>query len=661
LRALRVSPTIAPAAWLVVLVLLSTALRVALGQRILAPWIMVDELIYSELAKSLGSSGELRIRDEPAGGAYGLVYPLLIAPAYAVFDSVPNAYAAAKGINAFAMSLVAIPVYLLARRVLSPAWSLAAAALALALPSLLYTGTLMTENAFYPVFVLFALALVAYLERPTAARLALLGGAFVLAFLTRAQAAALGPALVTAPLLLRLAGRQLRPYLPLYGLAAVGMALVGVVQLARGHSSLALLGAYEAVREESYTAGEVARWLLYHAAEFSLALGVIPVAAFVVLAARVRRLPLSEQALVAATASLAVWLLLAVAAFASEVPVPPRVMERNLFYLAPLFLLALLLWIRRRPGVPAPAAVAIAGIAALPAFLPFERLIGTAAVADTPGLQLWWRLADAGVAVADLWLPALLASLAATALVAAPRRLASLLPAALAAYFGLVTYLALEGPHGARTASAASLRAGVGESAPDWIDQATDDTVTVLWSGHASPHAVWENEFFNRRVGAVYRVGADPLPGGLPERELDSGVSAAFALADGTVAPGGSVVGRADGVELVRVEGPLRPVVEVSGLYRNDVWSGPRVVYERRPCAGGSLRATVQTDATLVGRPQTVAGFQVRPGETREIVARLEPRGGACRAEFPVSPTATAPDDPRELGARFLAFRFDPG
>ena len=51
------------------------------------------------------------------------------------------------------MSLAAVPIYFLARRVLPQRLSLVAAVLSLAIPSMVYTGTLMTENAFYPVFL----------------------------------------------------------------------------------------------------------------------------------------------------------------------------------------------------------------------------------------------------------------------------------------------------------------------------------------------------------------------------------------------------------------------------------------------------------------------------------------------------------------------------
>src|ERR671925_243076 len=114
--------------WLAGLVVFSAVFRYGLSRRVVAPWIMVDELIYSELAKSFAAKGEFLIRDVHHG-AYGVVYPLLIAPAWRVFGSVPDAYAAAKTIGSVLMSLAAVPSYFLARRVVTVPLALAAAAL----------------------------------------------------------------------------------------------------------------------------------------------------------------------------------------------------------------------------------------------------------------------------------------------------------------------------------------------------------------------------------------------------------------------------------------------------------------------------------------------------------------------------------------------------
>src|SRR5207302_1288554 len=65
----------------------------------------------------------------------------------------------------------------------------------------------------------------------------------------------------------------------------------------------------------------------------------------------------------AAAVPLVAWLVLEVAAFASVLS--PRVEERNLFYVAPLFLIALLAWIDRGMPRPARAAAAAAVVAAV--------------------------------------------------------------------------------------------------------------------------------------------------------------------------------------------------------------------------------------------------------------------------------------------------------
>src|SRR5215510_10922629 len=83
--------------WLTAIVVVSIAVRVALARRIVAPWIMIDELVYSELAKSFADGGQFLVRDVPSHG-YGFVYPVLIAPAWWIFNAIPDAYAAAKTI-----------------------------------------------------------------------------------------------------------------------------------------------------------------------------------------------------------------------------------------------------------------------------------------------------------------------------------------------------------------------------------------------------------------------------------------------------------------------------------------------------------------------------------------------------------------------------------
>ena len=106
----------APAwAWLALVVAVSIVFRAWLGSRMPAPFIFTDELHYQENARSLAAGDGLKVRDEPYG-IVSVLYPLLLAPAYALFDSLPDAYAAARTINAVVMSLAAVPAFLIARR-----------------------------------------------------------------------------------------------------------------------------------------------------------------------------------------------------------------------------------------------------------------------------------------------------------------------------------------------------------------------------------------------------------------------------------------------------------------------------------------------------------------------------------------------------------------
>ena len=132
----------------------------------------------------------------------------------------------------------------------------------MAVPTLLYAGMLMTENAFYPVFLLAALAMTMWLEKPDLKRTGFLLGAIVLAYLTRAQAVAILPALAVAPFLV--SGRKaLREFRWFFAAGAGVVLLVVVAQLARGESVFGVFGAYEVAGQAGYTAGGVSRWLLY--------------------------------------------------------------------------------------------------------------------------------------------------------------------------------------------------------------------------------------------------------------------------------------------------------------------------------------------------------------------------------------------------------------
>ena len=138
--------------WLVAIVAISTAIRASIAVSSPSPWILPDEILYAELAKAIAAGGEPAVRGVPTL-TWGVVYPLVIAPAWAVFTDPMTAYHAALAINALVMSSAAIPAYLLARMFVGSRPAVVVASMTVLVPSLSYTGVVMTENAFYPLFL----------------------------------------------------------------------------------------------------------------------------------------------------------------------------------------------------------------------------------------------------------------------------------------------------------------------------------------------------------------------------------------------------------------------------------------------------------------------------------------------------------------------------
>lgn len=686
----------APAwAWLCALVAFSIVVRYLFSRRTVAPWIFSDELVYSELAKSFAATGHFAIRDEAQTGSYGIVYPLLISPAYALFDAVPQAYAAAKTINAAVMSLAAIPAFFLARRVLRPRMSLLAALLTVAVPSMVYVAVLMTESAYYPVFLACVLVLVLVLERPTAMRQLLLVAVLAFACATRVQALALVATALTAPLLLlvfeRSSWRSLRAYRVLYGLLGAAVALPLAAQLVRGRSLFDLLGAYGAAGDRNYELGDVAHWLLYHLAELDLYLGVAPLVACVLLLSGIRSASRPLKTFMAATLATALWTWLQVSTFAAGNI--DRIEERNLFYVAPLFFICLLAWIEL--GAPRPrrlTAAAALAFGLLPAVLPLRDLIGVQIQSDTLMLIPWWYLNDTlihpfGWLVFVATLAALAVALTSALL---PRRLILVLPAFLLVYYAASFRVIENWKHGVHMASIGALMEGIGNHDRDWIDRklGSDAQVAVLWSLPPSYSKVLaENEFFNRSVGTVYNLSGQA--GSLPETAVTldarglvrgpdgSPIESRYVLAEEARRIAGRPIAfdRNKGMAVYKTSGPLRLRERFFAL-DGDHWTRPRARYVRYRCSGGTLRLELASDPQLFTRPQIVsarsdarlvARIRVAPNAERvRWLLPLQPRAGICTLSFAVSPTAVparvvaGSTDNRRLGVRVLSYTYQP-
>jgi Dolichyl-phosphate-mannose-protein mannosyltransferase len=575
------------------MIVAATALvRFVVALRSPAPWIIPDELIYSELGRSFARSGHFEIRDVPIGAwSFGPLYPIVISPAYRLAGSASGAYAAVKGINSVLVALAAIPSYLLARRLLARGPALLAALLAVAVPSAVYASRIMTESLTYPLFLVAVLCMWRALEAPTIKRELAAVATIAAAALARPQMIALGGAFAAAVVALaaldvrRSRGRTgfsrgIRAYPVTAG--AVVVAAVAATALRTASSSAASLHGFAAGRIDW---AEAARLLVYHVANFDLYVGVVPLAAFVVLAGLVvadRGAPRSLVAFAVLTSATFLSLVLVAAIYLSAVSAPAavsthRVYDRYTFYAAPLFLIALLVWVRR--GLPRPRRLAAVGALVallLPATLPFADLLtgrewGTSSsnVALLP-----WAAARLFVGTHGLLVAAVLVFCGLLTLLflrADPARPGAVLRIVA---LNLVT-LALVAQHGDAVASRKALR--MGTSDPGWIDRAVGPRadVVAIWSGAAARgtdgwYTIWENDLFNKSVGRIYGV-RDLLPYDRPESRArvrgralvdrhGRPLRAAYVLTDRRFPLAGRRVASdpATGMVLVEVDGRLR-------------------------------------------------------------------------------------------------------
>ena len=697
---------------LAALVLVLVIVRLWLVQRIKTPWIMSDELLYSELARSFADSGRFLVR-----GAwypvYNLGYPLVVSPAW-LASSMETTYALAKTINVLLMTTALIPLYIWARRLVSPLYAAVATGLTALMPSFLYSGMIMTENAFFPAFVLAMLTFGLLLERPTLLRQALALGIVALAFFSRAQGlvvALILPAAVVLKLLLdarvmpatgrwRSVRREAMRYAPLAGVYLVGAIGYAALQTARGVPLRAGLGAYQGVAAVDYSLSDVLRWTLEHIAELGLSVGLFPVSAFLVLLGlavwRGAESP-AERALLAVTGAAVPIVVVQVAVYASWFSL--RIEERYMFFLAPLLFLAFALWLER--GLPRPrllTAAATIGPSALLLALPLRERLNISILSDTFTFIPLWRLVDKLDGVSRVRALMLVAGLAAAIVFALlPRRLARpVLPAAVAAFFVLVSYSVF----GSIRDQSLRVRNAIAAEQPDWIDEALPRGASagLVFGSSADPFfeaiLAWQEEFWNRDVKTVYTLATepalfakapssvDPVTGRIAPQD-GSSFAYRYALASDATRLSGRLIAHHSPFGLYEVRAPLRVSSFVEGVYADD-WTGARAALTRYAGQAGVLEVRLARTAwggpdvpgrvTLeLGRPEAQAGGAVGLGGAvvrRTWVAhshgrrtfRLPTPKPPFRLQIQVSPTFSPSRfgraDVRELGVQVdFAFR----
>jgi hypothetical protein len=551
------------------------------------PRVHPDEERYLIAASSLVEGEGLKLRGEDYG--FGPLLALVLAGILRAAGSVDAAYDWFKAANALFFALVAVPVYLLARRVVTAWWALLAAALSIAIPSSISVATVMTESLSYlaTAWALYAIAMA--LERPTVLRQLGVLAATAVAFLTRPQFGILYVTWVGALALLWWIAPWTRPRTraELLGfwptvLPPVLALVAFAAKLASGASASDSLGAYWELWR-GYDLLQVGKWFVYHLGDFAVYLAIVPLAVAPIVLWELGRAGRAGSRRAAAFVALFVAAnvsgLLVVAAFTSTPWGYDRLHDRYGFYLLPLWLIGLVVWLAA--GLPRPlVATAIGVVAALIVsfVLPFHQLANEAGIDTVPG-ALWVRieaeLAGPGPASGRLALALFVVGLlAATAFLR--RRLALVaLPVAVAITFAVTSYFAWQ-----RLISAPEDLVFGGGLERNWIDERLphDASVTKLYvdtscESALERHALFLTEFFNSTVDrAAYVSGSGP--DGLPIERVAVSRSGALELSPGNplradyvyTQPGvelaGHRLGEGTAARLVlwRVGGPVRVV-----------------------------------------------------------------------------------------------------
>ena len=613
------------------LVVASTAIRFAVAQAFTTPWIASDEMVYGMVGESLWSHGTLTLRGLPSP-YYSLLTPALIGAPLAVLD-LGDGIQWARVLQALAMSLVAVPTYLWARRIASTGWALAAAAIVLAAPALHYSGFLMTEPLTLTVVTAALLALARALEEPSMWRYGIFVAWATAASAVRLQAMVLLPAFLLAALVDAAAARdraRLRPLFLFGVLAVAATAAVGAGILLTGGdlSSRRLLGAYTPVGEAGAAGADQIHEVAWHAFDIAiLGLGVT-VLAVAVLALRVlggRDRDPALRAFVAVTLAYIALLVLQVGLFAAAFV--GTVAERYLITALPLLVIGLCAWISR--GAPralwivVPVWLAIVAAAAL---VPIGQIAGPDTLPNTPTPAVLAALGSDGAARTAL----VATAFAAGALVLLlPRRFAWV--TAVAVGIGLAL-LSVDSGRRIAHASAHEELVGTGSAPPAWLDDAGVQSATLLLTGDRLWTATARTVFWNRAIDEAVRIAPLTVPFPPVTSAVEVGDDGILRTADGSplerdvlVAPstvtleGEKVVERpagdseSYGLAAWRTEGPARLLLRTSGFLPNGDFTGKVtvIVYACRP---GTL------DVTILGK----TGDPIEARVDGVSVARLE-------------------------------------
>ncbi len=520
-----------PWVWITVVVGLSFVLRAVVALWRPGPWILPDELIYVDLARSVADGHLPAVRGATSLG-WGVIYPLIVAPAWVVLGNGLDAYRAALVVNALVMSLAAVPAFLLGRLVVERRAALLVAAGAVLVPTMALTGSVMTENVAYPLFLMALWLMARVVRSPTVPAQGAALGSIALLVLTRVQGVALAPAFVAAVVTYAalLDARSRRSYLLRFTPTAtvLGIGLLGVAVISAAGLGEKLLAGRSGAAGDVVLA-ELPRQLGLHLGGLLVMVAVVPfVASGVMIAVGMSRRAPERYRLYASIAwpALAGTLgLVTLVGTAIDLDGVEGVNERYVFYLVPLLLIGLAAWFEAKPARGRLALMILTGSVVVVALLPFDKL-ETDATFYAPSLAPWVALSLPGV-LAPLFVGSVLLLLGVLWLRLGARgsRAVAIWTASWLALVAIVAAGAYQ-----QHADTAMALAGGGQT---WIDDAVPpgESVAVLWKQRSTASAPDPDYFplmvaaaLNNSVGRFLRLGSDTFyENGLPTTRVTVG------------------------------------------------------------------------------------------------------------------------------------------
>ena len=648
------------------------------------PWLFTDEVEWTQISRAIASTGHAARRGEPV--FFKSFYAYLIAPFWWI-HSTHAAYTAIKFLNAFVMSLAAIPTYLLARMLVSKRAALVAGLLAIAIPGMSYATTIIPESLAYPWFALTAwLSVRALATRrfwhvvpAIAASLIAIYVRLELQVVVGALAIAAAGLWVTGP-----RGRRMRASWTRGDTLGAVVLLIGAIFL---FNRVILQRSYEWHQATEYWKSRMVDLGLSAGSALSIGLGLVPVVAgFVALRLPERR---GEPVYRAFAAYLAASMLVFTfytagkAAYVSTV-FATLVEERNLIYLSPLLAVATVLVFESRRIDWRIVAAAAAFVLFIVLTKPFQLAYP---YFEAPGYSILAVLTrHFSWTIQDLhWTLAL--TLAAGLVVLAFRGHRVVRVVGLTLLFAWL----LTGEIGATAGDSSESRFFRSYQPPVWngIDQLTHGKgVTFLGNQLKDPNAILLAEFWNRSLHHMASFdNTAPGPGptiGPSLVSVDGTMSYStgdpYVLAGPGIVLQGRVVGEWGGLLLYRIHGTWKLRQEVDGVYSDGQAAGVSsftyfqrggpgtlvIDLKRNPSSAPPGHVSVHVGTVRLNRHgnpaigHLTAARNTIINDGSEVKVRIPVKSTPLRAVVTVSPTfQPSPTDTRELGAQ-ESFAFCP-